>query len=430
MAGVFGRTGAVAARVVSSKAAARVAASKARSLSTEAFTPSLFTPTEQHAQLREMVRTFAEAEVDPQAREFNEKEEFNYPLFKKLGDLGLLGITVDPKYGGSGMDATAAVIAHEELAAADPAFCLSYLAHAMLFTHNLSVNGNEDQWSRLLPAACSGEALCGMAMTEPTVGTDVLAMKTSATKQSNGSYVLNGTKMWITNGAKTAKETGDCFLVYARTGGEGARALSLFAVDKHTPGFSLGTKITGKCGMRASNTAELVFEDVVVPKENLIGKDGDAVLCMMRNLEWERLTLAAMSTGLARRCLEVMNNYANERKSFGHNLSNHGQIQRHIAESFAELKAARCYIYDTASKLKLHSYGTRTDSDGVKLFAATVGKNIADRAIQVLGGNGYVAEYQVERLWRDAKLLEIGGGTNEAHHKNIAKDLARVKTIN
>eukprot|EP00339_Tiarina_fusa_P019105 CAMPEP_0117074672 /NCGR_PEP_ID=MMETSP0472-20121206/52616_1 /TAXON_ID=693140 ORGANISM="Tiarina fusus, Strain LIS" /NCGR_SAMPLE_ID=MMETSP0472 /ASSEMBLY_ACC=CAM_ASM_000603 /LENGTH=197 /DNA_ID=CAMNT_0004799803 /DNA_START=45 /DNA_END=638 /DNA_ORIENTATION=+ len=190
-------------------------------------------------------------------------------------------------------------------------------------------------------------------------------------------------------------------------------------------GFSLGQKIRGKCGMRASNTTELVFEDVIVPKQNLIGLEGDAMLCMMRNLEIERLTLAAMSTGIARRCIEVMNNYCRQRQAFGQPLANFGQIQRHIADSYAEWMAARSYVYYVAANMTHQSMGTRMDSDGVKLVASVMAKNVADRAIQCLGGYGYVGEYQVERLWRDAKLLEIGGGTIEAHQKNMTKDLAK-----
>ena len=193
-------------------------------------------------------------------------------------------------------------------------------------------------------------------------------------------------------------------------------------VERGMPGFKLG-RIKDKLGMRASPTAELVFEDVRVPAKNLVGEEGQATLHMMRNLEIERLALAAMSVGIARRCVEIMNTYAGERQSFGQPLRNFGQIQRHIAESYAEYMAGRAYVYSTAAALDLASAGNRMDSDGVKLYCSTMAKNVADRAIQVLGGYGYVGEYDVERLWRDAKLLEIGGGTNEAHQKNITRDL-------
>jgi isovaleryl-CoA dehydrogenase len=388
----------------------------------------LFNPTAEHAALRRMVRDFATREVDPQAAESDRTETFNLPLFRRLGALGLLGITVPERFGGSGMDAVAAVIAHEEIAAADPGFCLAYLAHAMLFANNLNQNGSDEQRARWLPDACAGRTVGGMCMTEPSSGTDVLGMHTSAVRDGD-QYVLNGAKMWITNGAVSAAELGDVFLVYARTGTRGTRGLSLIVVEKGAPGFRLGQTIKDKLGMRASTTAELLFEDCRVPARNLVGNEGDAVGHMMRNLEIERLTLAAMSLGIARRCLEVMNAYAAERKAFGKPINEFGQIQRHVADAYAGFMAGRSYVYQVAASLDLSASGTRIDSDGVKLFCATMAKQVADSAIQVLGGYGYVGEYRVERLWRDAKLMEIGGGTIEAHQKNIARDLARIGTI-
>ena len=383
----------------------------------------LFNPTEEHEALRRMVRDFAEREVAPQAEAFDREEKFNLPLFRSLGDLGLLGITVDEAFGGCAMDPTAAVIAHEELAAADPGFTLAYLAHSMLFANNLNQNGNDQQRARYLPGSCSGELVGGMCMSEPGAGTDVMGMKTTAQKDADG-YVLNGAKMWITNGAIDDETLGDIFLVYARIAGAPRREVSLFLVEKGTPGFSLGQRLKGKLGMRASPTAELVFTNCRVPAENLVGGEGDAMVHMMRNLEIERLTLAAMSLGIARRCVEIMNDYASERLSFGRPIRDFGQIQRHIAESYAEFMAGRTYVYQTALQLADGVGKNRIDSDGVKLYCSTMAKNVADRAIQVLGGYGYVAEYHVERLWRDAKLIEIGGGTNEAHQKNITRDLA------
>jgi isovaleryl-CoA dehydrogenase len=199
----------------------------------------------------------------------------------------------------------------------------------------------------------------------------------------------------------------------------------MFLVEKGSPGFRLGQKLEDKLGMRASMTAELVFDDCRVPVENLVGKEDGAAACMMRNLEIERVGLAAMSVGLARRCVEIMNAYAKERKAFGQPLNAFGQVQRHVAESYAEYMAGRAYLYYVANQLDLSSSGNGLDADGVKLYCAKMGKEVADRAIQVLGGYGYVGEYQVERLWRDAKLLEIGGGTNEAHHKNMVRDLRK-----
>ena len=388
----------------------------------------LFNPTSEHRALRELVRSFTEREVDPQAESFDHAERFNIELFRQLGELGLLGITVDERFGGSGLDPLAAVIAHEELSAADPGFALAYLAHSMLFANNLQVNGSDAQRSKYLPDACTGKKVCGMCMTEPGAGTDVLGMQTTAAKKSDR-YVLNGAKMWITNGAVSDTELGDTFLVYARLDGQPRNQLSMFIVEKGFPGFSLGQKIKGKLGMRASTTAELVFEDCEVPAENLVGSEGAATICMMRNLEIERVALAAMSLGIARRSIEVMNRYASERTSFGKPLRDFGQIQRYISQSYAEFMAGRAYTYYTASSMKLDEPGHRLDSDGVKLFTSTMGKDIADRAIQVLGGYGYVAEYAVERLWRDAKLLEIGGGTLEAHQKNMCRELQHVDRI-
>jgi isovaleryl-CoA dehydrogenase len=387
----------------------------------------IFNPSPDHLSLREMVRAFAEREVEPQAGEHDRHETFNLPLFKKLGDLGLLGVTVPERFGGSGLDAVAAVIAHEELAAVDPGFTLAYLAHSMLFANNLAVNGDDAQRARYLPPACSGASVCGMAMSEPNAGTDVLGMQTRA-RRDGDHYVLDGAKMWITNGCVSSTELGDCFLVYARTA-EGPRGVSLFLVEKGMPGFALGQKISDKLGMRASPTAELVFSECRVPAANLVGHEGDAVLHMMRNLELERLTLAAMSLGIARRSIEIMNGYARDRKAFGRPLNQFGQIQRHIADSYAEYMAGRAYVYATAAQLDLGQAGNRLDSDGVKLYCGTMAKNVADRAIQCLGGYGYVGEYKVERLWRDAKLIEIGGGTVEAHQKNMARDLSQVDKL-
>lgn len=386
----------------------------------------LFNPSEEHKMLRDTVRQFVKDRVEPQALEHDRKEKFNLPLFRELGELGLLGITVSEDYGGSNLDAVAATIAHEEISASDPGFCLAYLAHSMLCVNNIYFNADEQQKKKYLPKLCSGEWVGAMAMSEPDFGTDVLGLQTKLEKKGDH-YILNGRKMWITNGTvDDANTPADCVLVYARSGEKnGKPMISSVLVDRSCSGYSVGQKIKDKTGMRGSNTAELVFTDCKVPVENLLGHEGDSVIHMMRNLEIERLTLAAMSLGIARRSLEIMTKYAEERTAFGKKLSHFGQIQKYIAESFAEYQAARAYIYNTAVNLDLAKAGNRLDSDGVKLFTTTAAKNIADRAIQVLGGYGYVGEYVVERLWRDAKLLEIGGGTLEAHQKNIARDLSR-----
>lgn len=315
----------------------------------------------------------------------------------------------------------------EELAASDPAFCLSYLAHSMLLVNNLARNGTHEQKLKYLPGCCDGTVIGGMGMSEPAAGTDVMGMSTTASLTEDGKhYLINGCKMWITNGTITGQDTGDLFLVYAKTGsGRSAKDITSFIIEKGMPGFSLGQKINDKCGMRASNTAELVFDNVKVPVENIVGTVGGAAICMMRNLEIERVTLAAMSLGIARRSIEIMSNYSKERKAFGKPIGDFGQIQKAIAESYAEFMAGRAYVYNFAANLDLDTAGNALDSDGVKLFCGPMGKRVADRAIQTLGGYGYVGEYQVERLWRDSKLLEIGGGTNEAHHKNMVREMRK-----
>ena len=383
-------------------------------------TDSLFDPSQEHVLLRQTVRDFAREQVEPQALESDRQERFNLDLFRQLGDLGLLGISVPERYGGAGMDAVAAVIVHEELSAVDPGLCLAYLAHAMLFVNNFCRNANDDQRRRYLEKVMSGEWVGGMCMTEPSAGTDVLGMKSQAVRRGD-MYYLNGRKMFITNGAVDDATLGDIFLVYAKTD----QGLSSFVVEKDFPGFSLGQRLHGKTGMRASMTAELVFEDCAVPVGNRLGQEGESLLHMMRNLEIERVTIAAMSTGIAARCVEIMTRYASERTAYGEPINSFGQVQRYIADSYAQYMAARTYVYHTAARMNLDSPGQRIDSDGVKLVATTMAKQVADNAMQVLGGYGYFSEYVVERLWRDAKLLEIGGGTLEAHQKNITKDLTR-----
>jgi len=389
-------------------------------------------PSEEHLMLREMVRDWTQENVEPQALEYDREEKFNLPLLREMGEMGLLGISAPEQYGGAGLDATACAIVHEELSASDPGFALAYLAHSMLFVNNLAKNGNEEQKERILPLVCSGEWIGAMAMSEPDVGTDVLGLSTTAEQQDDGTWKINGRKMWITNGCLEEDDTpADVVWVYAKTGTDdkGRVQMSTFLVEAGMPGYSVGQKIYDKTGMRASNTAELVFDDCIVPAENLVGSVGESIIHMMRNLELERLTLAAMSVGIARRCLDEMNKYASERSAFKTQIRNFGQMQRYIGESWAKYRAMRAYVYDTANNMSLGKAGQRLDSDGVKLFTSTAAKEIADAAIQVMGGYGYVGEYNVERLWRDSKLLEIGGGTIESHHKNITRDLFKTPEI-
>ncbi|MEX1362725.1 MAG: acyl-CoA dehydrogenase family protein [Nannocystaceae bacterium] len=373
----------------------------------------LFNPSDEHAMLRQTVAEFARREVEPQAAEFDEKGQLNVALFRRLGDLGLLGVTVPAEDGGAGMDAVAAVIVHHELAKNDPGFTLGYLAHSMLFVNNFYYCSNPEQRERYLDNVMSGEWVAGMGMTEPGAGTDVLGMSTTAVRDGDH-YVVNGTKTYITNGCE-----GYCFLFYAKVQGR----VTAFVVDRDCPGFSTSKHID-KLGMRGSTMSELIFEDCRIPASNLLGAEGDGITHMMRNLEIERLTLAAMSVGIADRCVDIMVDFAHQRTAFGQPIASFGQIQRYIADGYAQTEAAKCLVYNVAADIG-PDVRNRVGTDAAKLFAAPVGKQVADFAMQVMGGAGYCREYPVERLWRDAKLIEIGGGTLEAHQKNLAKDLGR-----
>ncbi len=386
---------------------------------------NLLNPTPEHQLLREMVKKFVKSEVEPQALEHDKNEQFNLNLFKKAGNLGLLGITIkEESLGGVGLDATASCLVHEELSYSDPGFCLAYLAHAVLCAHNLYEHGNEIQKKMWLPRLCSGEWVGAMAMSEADAGTDVLSMQTKARYDNKGFYILNGRKMWITNGVTTDQgDLVDACLVYTRL--EDRPGICLFMVEKNFSGFKAGQLIKNKTGMRASYTSELVFDNCRVPESHLIGEAGKALSPMMKNLEIERLTLAAMSVGIARRALNEMNKYATQRTAFGKPIRHFGQIQKHLAQSYAELQSCRSYVYYVAHRLSSEKTIKRIETDATKLLASQIGKQIADRAIQVMGGYGYVGDYVVERLWRDSKLLEIGGGTIEALEKNITKELSQ-----
>ncbi len=364
--------------------------------------------------LREMVAALVKEKVEPQAEHYDQKGHLNRELFQLVADQGLLGVTIPAEAGGAGLDATAAVIVHHELSKSDPGFCLAYLAHAVLFVNNFFYASNEAQRERILPKVISGEWVGGMGMTEPDHGTDVMGMKTTAVKKGDV-YVLNGSKTYITNGPE-----GDIFLVYAKVDGR----VTSFLVERTFAGFSTSGPIK-KMGMRASSMSELVFEDCEVPAANLVGEEGQGVTHMMRNLEIERLTLAAMSVGIADRCVEIMVRFGRERMAFGEPINRFGQIQRYIADGYAMTEAARCLVYNVAKNVG-PNVRNRVGSDAAKLFAAPVGKTVADYAMQVMGGAGYCSEYPVERLYRDAKLLEIGGGTLESHQKNLTKDLSKM----
>ncbi|MFT3696912.1 MAG: acyl-CoA dehydrogenase family protein [Kofleriaceae bacterium] len=368
---------------------------------------------EEHELLRQTVRQFTATRVEPQAMEHDESGTLNIGLLKELGGLGLIGVTIPEGDGGANLDATASCIVHDELAYSDPGFALGYLAHALLFVNNFYWASNPTLRRKYLPKVLTGEWIGCMGMTEPAVGTDVLGMGTVARKTNDG-YVLNGRKTFITNGPEA-----HIALVYAKLEGR----ITTFVVEREFKGFSTSPKIP-KMGMRASTMCELIFEDCFVPAENLAGSEGGGITNMMRNLEIERLGLAAMSIGMARRCVDVMVKYATERHTFGKPIHEHGQIQRYIGESFAKLEAMRALVYNVAASVGPHRRN-RLGTDAAKLFASTAAKEVADAAVQVLGGYGYCAEYRVEQFLRDTKLIEIGGGTLEAHQKNITRDLTQ-----
>lgn len=377
-------------------------------------------PTDEHRALRETVAKWAEQHLDPQADGHDATETFNVELFRKMArELGIFGVTIPEDAGGLGLDATAAVIIHEELSRFDPAYTLSYLAHEVLFVNNLYYSGNADQRARYLPRTINTSWIAGMGMSEPGAGTDVLGM--SATARRDGDhYVLNGTKQWITNAT-----VGDVFLVYAKVDRDNPRSVTSFIVEAGYDGFSFGSK-ERKLGMRQSPTGQLVLEDCRVPLANRIGEEGGALVHMMRNLEIERLTLAAMSCGIAVECARVLTRYAiHERRAFGQHLSKFGQIQRFIGESYAKTEAARALVYQVARNVRPDARNS-LGAAAAKLIATTTAEEVARNAVQTLGGYGYTRDYRVERLLRDAILLSIGGGTNEAMQKNITADLARM----
>jgi len=380
----------------------------------------LYHPTPEHLALRQTVSRWAKEHVEPQAERYDEEEELNLELLRRMGtELGLFGVTVPEQAGGMGMDTVAAVIIHEELSRYDPALALSYLAHEVLFVNNVYHSATDAQRAKYLPPSIDGRWIAGMAMSEPNAGTDVLGMTTTA-RLDGDTYILNGTKQWITNAT-----VGDVFLVYAKSDPSDPRSISAFIVERTSPGFSSGRK-ERKMGMRQSPTAQLILEECRVPAENLLGEPGGALVHMMRNLEIERVTLAAMSCGIARECASILARYAiEERKAFGKPLSSFGQIQRFIGESYAKTEAARSLVYRVAYETTPTSRNS-LDAAAAKLVATTTAEEVARMAVQTLGGYGYTREYRVERLLRDAILLSIGGGTNEAMQKNMTADLVRL----
>ncbi len=371
---------------------------------------------EEDKQLQKVCRDFAQKEIAPFAEKHDTDETFNIEAFKKMGELGLLGITADPEYGGAGLGATSATIVMEEFGKACPALTLSYLAHSMLCVNNINSNCSAEQKAKYLPKLITGEHIGAMGMSEPGYGSDAVGMKCKATKKDN-SYSITGNKMWITNA-----QYADVVYLYTRTG-QNKKDLTSFIVEKGTPGFEVSKEIH-KMGMRGSPTGGLTFENAIVPEENRVGAEGDSVSHMMRNLEIERLTIAGISLGVAQACVDQCIKYANEREQFGKTLGNFQLIQKMIAEMASETEMMRSFLYDSC-KLWDEGKVSNTRASMVKLQLPKMATKIALDAIQLHGGYGYSREFPVERLMRDNKLNEIGAGTNEVMIMIIAKNLLR-----
>jgi len=373
---------------------------------------------DEHRMLQDTVREFAQNELAPRIEKLDHEEGFNREAFVKMGDLGLLGIIAPEEYGGASLDAVAATIAMEEMGAVDASTTLSYLAHTILCVNQLVKNASEDQKQKYLPKLISGEWLGGMGMSEPEAGSDALGMKTKAVLTGQN-YVLNGSKTWITNGP-----CGDIFYCYAKTG-DGKRDISSFIIERGMPGFSTGKKFS-KMGMRASPTGELVFANCPVPMANRVGKENGSIPMMMRNLDIERITIAGISLGIARASIEVATQYAKDRKQFGKPIGSFQQIQERLTEAAAWYEACRTLTF-TAAKMwdlnLLHGKDASMMAAKAKLQSAQMATQVALDAIQILGGYGYTREFPVERYMRDAKLMEIGAGTNEILRVVIARQM-------
>ena len=366
--------------------------------------------------LRQSVAHFASAEIAPLAAKADEENLFPNALWRKLGEQGLLGLTVEEEYGGSGMGYLAHVVAMEEISRASGAIALSYGAHSNLCVNQLRKNGNEDQKKRYLPGLCSGELVGALAMSEPGAGSDVVSMKLRADKRGDH-YVLNGNKMWITNGPDA-----DVLVVYAKTDPDGgAKGITAFLIEKGMKGFSTAQKLD-KLGMRGSNTCELVFQDCEVPEANVLGVVGGGVKVLMSGLDYERVVLSGGPLGLMAAAMDVVMPYVHERKQFGEAIGTFQLIQAKLADMYVGLNACRAYVYAVARACD-QGRTTRQDAAGAILYSAEKATWLTGQAIQILGGNGYINEYPTGRLWRDAKLYEIGAGTSEIRRMLIGREL-------
>ncbi len=366
--------------------------------------------------LRATVQQFAAAEIASRAAEIDEVNQFPADLWRKMGDLGLLGITVDEEYGGTQMGYLAHVVAMEEISRASASVGLSYGAHSNLCVNQIRRNGTDAQKRKYLPKLVSGEHVGALAMSEPGSGSDVVSMRLRADQQGDR-YTLNGSKMWITNGPDA-----DTLVVYAKTdAAAGARGITAFLIEREMRGFTTAQKLD-KLGMRGSNTCELVFQDCEVPAENILGQEGSGVNVLMSGLDYERAVLAGGPLGIMAACMDSVLPYVHERQQFGQPIGEFQLMQGKVADMYSTMMACKAYVYAVAQACD-RGETTRKDAAGAILYAAEKATWMAGEAIQALGGNGYINDYPTGRLWRDAKLYEIGAGTSEIRRMLIGREL-------
>ncbi|EAQ12073.1 isovaleryl-CoA dehydrogenase [Maritimibacter alkaliphilus HTCC2654] len=368
------------------------------------------------AQLRDMVHRFAQDRIKPLAADIDQTNDFPAHLWKEMGDLGLLGITVSEEYGGAGMGYLAHTVAVEEIARASASVSLSYGAHSNLCVNQIKLNGTEEQKRRYLPGLISGDQVGALAMSEPGAGSDVVSMQLRAEKK-NGYFTLNGSKFWITNGPDA-----DTLVVYAKTDPDaGSKGITAFIVEKDMKGFSTSPHFD-KLGMRGSNTAQLFFEDVDVPFENILGEEGKGAKVLMSGLDYERVVLSGIGTGIMAACLDEVMPYMVERKQFGQAIGDFQLMQGKIADMYTKMNSARAYVYEVAKACDRGEV-TRQDAAACVLYASEEAMTVAHQAVQAMGGMGFMNETPVSRIFRDAKLMEIGAGTSEIRRMLVGREL-------